>query len=443
MNLVDVYYQIREKLGKAPVSRNRLKDAELLFPGKNSQEFLRAEDERLLRKAVALFLCAAAIFVCAVVIRGFNNNEIISINRPQYGEGDAIEPMQVSLGEEKIKMDVSVSERELTAEEKEKLFDTAKKKLIKSLFAENEGAEKVDSPLNFAVDTGSGIVAASWQISDYSLIRYDGTLLYPKDFTDGITTTVRLHLTIGEEKREYPVELTLYRPKKRALTAEEQVKSAISAEDEKDPFSETVSLPRQIGETAVSYEKPGKDAIFSAVPVITAAAVFALFLREKTKRKEKMTERKTELETAYSEMVSKLAVLTGSGYTIQKAWEKLADEFKKEKRPDAGNYLSEEMEYSLRQIKNGASCEAAMTRLGERTGLPEYMRLTGILVSSMKNGRDNLDAVLAAETRDAFEKRLLIAKRQGEKISSRLLAPMLMQFVLIVTLLIIPAFLSW
>lgn len=443
MRPVDVFYKFKEKLGRAPFSRKRLKEAETLFPGRDPKEVVRQEDEKLLKKAVALFICTAAVFVCAVIISGFSDSRVLSIDRPEYGEGDASQSLEISRGEEKLKMDVVISERELTDDEKEKLFETAKERLIKSLLAENEGAEKVDSPLDFSTDTGSDLVEAGWQVSDHSLIRYDGSLLYPEDFTDGITTTVRLCLTIGKEKRDYPVELTLYRPKKKTLTTEEIIGQAIAEEDEKEPYSEKVSLPMQIGGTDVYYEKPGKEAVYAAVPVVGAAAVLALFFRAKNKRKEKTAERKTELETAYSEMVSKLAVLMGSGYTIPKAWEKLADEFKKEKRPDAGNYLSEEMEYSLRQIKNGASQEAALVRFGERSGLPEYMRLTGILASSLKNGRDDLGAVLAAEARDAFEKRLIIAKRQGEKISARLLVPMMTQFVLIVVLLIIPAFLSW
>lgn len=184
----------------------------------------------------------------------------------------------------------------------------------------------------------------------------------------------------------------------------------------------------------------------SAGGIIVLGIVGTAFViyREKKKEEDAEKENKDELEIEYSELTSKLSVLVGAGLSVRKAWEKMVADYRRERANGAPrSALYEEMTLALRMINNGRTEEEAYQSFGERIGLSSYLRLSSILESNRKNGRAELRTFLSLEARQAFDERIMLAKKQGEKISSKLLIPMIMLFALVLLLLIIPAFMSF
>lgn len=161
------------------------------------------------------------------------------------------------------------------------------------------------------------------------------------------------------------------------------------------------------------------------------------------KRKDELEKRRQDLEMRYSELASEFSVLVGAGFSIRNAWEKMVRDYKKENGEKSGNYLYNEMLFTWKQIERGISEEEALLRFGERISIPCYMRFVGLLEISRKNGNGELKKALSLEAREAFSGRIAQARKYGDKIQVKLLVPMMILFVIVLSLLIIPAFLSW
>ena len=197
--------------------------------------------------------------------------------------------------------------------------------------------------------------------------------------------------------------------------------------------------------TAAAVVAKGPGTEVATVLVLTVVFLAAVPLLRVQRRKEAVKERRMLLEEAFSELVSKLSVLMGAGASLKNAWERIVSDYRKEKGddPKRRHPLYEEMDLTLRLMRQGFTEEEALTRFGERTGLPCYLRLVNLLESRQRTGMKDFCSVLSIEAREAFEHRLTLARRRGEKISSKLLMPMIVLFALVVMILIIPAFLSW
>ena len=445
MRAVDLYYKFRKKAGKPAVSERSLNTASLLCPDKKPEEEARRWHEKTARNTVFFLIAALLTVSFSIMLSGSNTAPISEIKRPEFGQGQGNENLEIDYGDNTYELAIPVEEKPLSPEETKALFEAARQELTISLLGENESAKRVTKKLNLSTKTSVSFVEASWQITDYRLIRYDGSLLFADDFTDGITTTVRLHLYIGEETREYPIELSLYRPTPSELSAEERIFGAIERENADKKESDVIMLPDEVSGEKVSFKKA--DGSISPVQAAALAAVAGALMvyMQRRRRKEELKKRKEKLELDYSELALKLSVLVGAGYSTRRALEKTAEDYRKEKekRPKEKHYLSNELDYLLRLMNMGTPLEEVAARLGERTGVLPYMRLAGILESSEKNGRDDLIEKLETEAQSAFENRMILARRQGEKLSSRLLLPMFIQFGLIIAILIIPAFISW
>ena len=92
-----------------------------------------------------------------------------------------------------------------------------------------------------------------------------------------------------------------------------------------------------------------------------------------------------------------------------------------------------------RQISFGVSQVEVFQELGDQLDLASYRKLSSMLAQSITRGSDDLFIRLKAEEEDAFFERKEYAKQQGEEASTKLLAPMILMLVIILTLLMFPA----
>ena len=102
-------------------------------------------------------------------------------------------------------------------------------------------------------------------------------------------------------------------------------------------------------------------------------------------------------------------------------------------------YLYEEMRHTLIEIQNGESENIAYERFGKRIGLLPYMKFSTMLSQNLRKGNRQLIDQLKLTSLDALQHRREVMKRRGEETSSRLLMPMMVQFLLILIVVLYPA----
>ncbi len=170
---------------------------------------------------------------------------------------------------------------------------------------------------------------------------------------------------------------------------------------------------------------------------LTAAFIIILFAGTAfyyygTETAKKIDKRSQEMLSDFSNVVSKLALLTNAGMIMREAWEEVAY--------NGETTIYKEMQRSVEEMQNGFSEADALYRFGNRCIIPEIKKFTSTIIQGIQKGNSELTAMLQEQSGEVWEAKKQNVKRQGEKAASKLLFPMLLMFVGILIMIIIPIF---
>ncbi len=146
----------------------------------------------------------------------------------------------------------------------------------------------------------------------------------------------------------------------------------------------------------------------------------------------KIMSRSEEMMGDFSEVISKLALLTNAGMIFREAWEEVAY------TGDRALYL--EMQASIDEMNNGYAEVDALFRFGTRCVVPEIKKFTSTVVQGITKGNSELSVMLQNQSKEVWNLRRQTIRRQGEKASSKLMIPIMIMFVGILVMILIPIF---
>lgn len=151
-----------------------------------------------------------------------------------------------------------------------------------------------------------------------------------------------------------------------------------------------------------------------------------------TTAKKRIQKRSEELLREFSEVVSKLALLTNAGMIMKEAWEKTAF---------AGEGLIyEEMRRATDEMNNGVADVDAIYTFGLRCMLPEIKKFSSTIIQGLTKGNRELVMMLQEQSSEVWELKKQLVHREGEKAASKLLIPIAIMFIGILILILIPIF---
>lgn len=160
------------------------------------------------------------------------------------------------------------------------------------------------------------------------------------------------------------------------------------------------------------------------------AALMAYYFGNAPERK--IEERSDELMAEFSEVVSKLALLTDAGMILREAWEEIAY--------SANGTIYSEMVTAVEDMNNGVSEIEAIRLFGNRCMVPEIKKFTSTLIQGLSKGNKELSMMLTKQSSEVWELKRQLVKRKGEQAQSKLLVPMILMFVGILIMIMIPIF---
>ena len=146
----------------------------------------------------------------------------------------------------------------------------------------------------------------------------------------------------------------------------------------------------------------------------------------------KILERSEEMLIDFSEVVSKLALMTNAGMILREAWEEIA------KTGDTPLY--EEMQRAVDEMHNGVSEIDAIYHFGTRCVIPEIKKFSSTLVQGMVKGNAELTTMLLVQSKEVWGMKKQNVRRQGEKAASKLLVPICIIFIGILIMVLVPIF---
>lgn len=151
-----------------------------------------------------------------------------------------------------------------------------------------------------------------------------------------------------------------------------------------------------------------------------------------TVAEKKIEKRSEEMMSDFSNVVSKLALLTNAGMIMKEAWEEVAY--------TGDTVLYKEMQLTVTEMKNGVSEIDALFHFGIRCILPEIKKFTSTIIQGIIKGNSELTYMLQEQSKEVWAAKKQNVKRQGEKAASKLMIPIMMMFVGILIMILIPIF---
>ena len=145
---------------------------------------------------------------------------------------------------------------------------------------------------------------------------------------------------------------------------------------------------------------------------------------------DELQEKRKLHKARYPDLVAKLTLYLGAGLTVRAAFQRMAGEYE------------DEIGYVCRQLQSGVSEIAAYEQLGKRTGVQEYIRLSTLLTQNLKKGNRDLLKRLREEVSRAENEKVQTCKKLAEEASTKLLVPMVLFLVVVMVMVMLPAFWS-
>lgn len=151
-----------------------------------------------------------------------------------------------------------------------------------------------------------------------------------------------------------------------------------------------------------------------------------------TMAEKKILARSEEMLSDFSEVVSKLALLTNAGMILREAWEEIAY------TRDSALYV--EMQKAVEDMNNGIAEVDAIFRFGTRCIIPEIKKFASTMVQGITKGNSELTLMLMTQSKEVWAAKKQNVRRQGEVAASKLLIPICIMFIGILIMILVPIF---
>lgn len=335
---------------------------------------------------------------------------------------------------------LTIEERAYQKSEERSLISKAIKEIERTFCGENPSMGQIALDPVVSEQYQDGAVSAEWMFSKPDIISNEGKLI-PFSHKEGRQEVEAVvALSCGESEELYRFTFWAVpgaQTKREQAVLEIQREIALQGDTE-----EAVLLPDEINGQGVLW-KPAKSAQpFEILGLGVLAAIAAAYaVREQTRKKEQKRKRGLLLE--YPEFVSKLSLLLGAGMSISGALRKMSQMYQK-RRAEGGAVKEayEELERMVFEMENGMGELRAYQAFSNRCGLQPYRKLASLLIAGQKVGNCRLREQLNEEVDRVFLERKNAARKLGEEAGTKMLLPMMMMLVIVMGIVVVPAFLS-
>lgn len=435
---------INPKQRKAVYIKKKLR---IMNPFAENNHLYRVYSIKQLGNAIAL-LYFGNILAFAICLSSLSEKSIsdgLLINRNDYGGGERSVVVDIYADDELI-MDaeeIRVSERQYTQEEIEIKFGEIGEYLEKAIIGKNKSLDYVTQDLVFPDSVPGYPVSIEWELSDYSVIGRSGEIYEDNTKEEGTVIDITAIMTYFQVQGEHVFHAAIYpREKDQKEIFLDNVRNEIMNFERQSVFAENSVLPSRVDDVVLSYEEiTNKDSVALLI-IIAMSCVFVYGLGEQNINKQ-LKKREEQLLMDYPQIVDKITLLLGAGMTIRSAIEKLGNDYTARKRNSERRYSYEELLLCVRELESGISEGEAYVKFGNRCGLLPYIKFGALLSQNLKRGTSGLLEILENEERDAFENRKALARKLGEEAGTKLLLPMALMLIVVLVIVIIPAFLTF
>ena len=220
-----------------------------------------------------------------------------------------------------------------------------------------------------------------------------------------------------------------------------ELKEAIEKYNEEKEDPDYYYLPEEWDGQKLEWEKPG-DNTGTLIAALSFFAAFVLMLKKAREEQEALAKRSEQLLMDYPPLILKFTLLIQAGMTARKAFQKIASDYARTESVK-GHFAYEAVVTACHEMDSGVAELEAYRRFGERCGQMKYKTFSTILIQNLQKGSRRMADILEQEALEAWDERKRKARVLGEAAATKLLVPMVLMLVVVMAIIMIPAFLSF
>ncbi len=172
------------------------------------------------------------------------------------------------------------------------------------------------------------------------------------------------------------------------------------------------------------------DSVMGMFLVMGMAGLAFYYFGDSTNKK--IRDRSDEMLGDFSDVVSKLALLTNAGMILKEAWIETAY---------AGETaLYREMQKTVEDMDNGASEVDAYFAFGNRCIIPEIKKFVATITQGVTKGNAELVMMLQQQSKEVWQMKQSLVRHKAEKAASQLMIPIFLMFIGILIMILVPIF---
>lgn len=363
--------------------------------------------------------------------------------RNSYGEGKKVAEYEVSVDGQKGKtLEIEVGEREYTPQEIQEIFEEIMDKLDEAILGENESFDHVEQNLKLVSVVEDYPVHIEWQLDANPVMNLFGEIQEEHVTSEGTLVELRAVLSYRDEEAIYVRHASVYPMTRKGIDkviheVEQEVKKLESGTRSDESFN----LPAEVNGQVLTWSMHREHRWYYVLILGIVISIYLVY-HEHEKMKQAKQHRVDELLREYPGMMSKLTMLLSTGTTVRSAWEKMVQNYERQKQSMGTQAVYEEMLVTLREMQGGVPEAECYERFGKRCGVTTYVKFGTLLSQNLRKGSKGVSDILKMEAIQSFENRKSTAKRLGEEAGTKLLMPMLGMLAVVFIMVMVPAFLS-
>lgn len=396
--------------------------------------------KKLDRQVLLLILCGNLLGTGLTAAGMLEKEQPVTELERRYGETTEVALEAETEEGEREAVTLQIPQADWTSEEARTMLQEKLEELDGMILGDNSSFEEVRRNLYLPEQFEDSPVTVRWSTSDSGLLDWQGRL-GPEIPETGGKVILKGELMLQEESLVYTRTLRVYPGEK-----PEDLGELLAEETERvneNNRGTSYRLPSAAnGEQITWFRKREEKGGYIAVLSLIAGALLVFFRKNEAWKREQKTQE--EMKREYPEVMSRIQLLLGAGMGMRKIFEKITADYKRqlEKEKGAKRPTYEEIAGAYYEMAGGVSEQEAYENFGNRSRLPEFKNLSVLLVQNLKKGRRELGPLLEREVSAALEERRRQARAEGEKAGTRLLLPMGIMLLVVLILMVVPAFLS-
>lgn len=419
--------------------------AESLYPRENREEVLRRIWKKRIQSLLILVLAAAAVWLYCFLSEPedsvLNDGKYLSRQEEDFQTELEVTGKNGDQAWEKI-IPLDVRQRKFTKEEQEELDEKLKTYVSQKLQGDNPSLENVTRPLQFVTELPDTDAELDWSW-DEEYMGENGALSMANIPAGGVDTDIMLKASWRNWERTIYYHVHLMPPE---LSLEKQqlweTKQILKQTLKDSAYQKVVKLPEEVGGMRLSYRIPDEGKSYLPVCFILVLILLLPLLWRETQKKA-LAGREEQMILDYPGLVNKVMLLLGAGLTFRRAVERLGLEYEKNLREGAGiRYAYEELCIMMQEMKDGVSEGKAVERFGRKCRLLPYLRFSSVIAQNLKKGAEGILELLEKESFEAAQQRRERVLQMGETAGTKLLFPMMVMLGLVMSIIMVPAFMT-